>query len=199
MNTENPFEVSKLCSGAARAESPFTNPGMFRVEGDVLVCGHPVILPRICARGLTTENLVARNARVEFVFLRPVLVGRICSVTYFVNKSSTRRRLVVFAFTIGLIAGVFLMITMLLLITTLSASQDLLPTVFCIISIGLLIIVGAFVWWRRGLIRLTLVSYDAPGIYRIRGFSQNYLDTISRHVAELPTNISSADLTNQNQ
>ncbi len=81
-----------------------------------------------------------------------------------------------------------------------SASQDLLRAGVYIIGIGLLIIVGAFVWWRRGLlIRLKLVSYEPPGIYRIRGFSQNYLDTISRHVADLPTNISSADLTKQNQ
>ena len=199
MNTENPFEVSNVCSGATRAESPFTNPGMFRVEGDVLVCGHPVILPRICARGLTSENLVVRNARVEFVFLRPVLVGRICSVTYFVNKASTRRRLVVFSVTIGLIADVFFLMEILHLMMTHSASQDLLRAGVCIIGIGLLIIVGAFVWWRRGLIRLTLVSYEAPEIYRIRGFSQNYLEAISRHVADLPTNISSADLTNENQ
>ena len=47
MHTENPFEVSKLCSGTIQADSPFTGPGMFRVEGDVLVCGHPMVLPRI--------------------------------------------------------------------------------------------------------------------------------------------------------
>ena len=190
MNTENPFEVSKLCSGTALAESPFTNPGMFRVEGDVLVCGHPVVLPRICARGLTSDNLVAKDAMVQFASFRPVLVQRRCWVTYFVSQSYTRRGLVVFAVSIGVIAAVFL------LIATFFQSRVSGPTG---VHIGLLLIAAAVLWWKRGPIRLKLVSYEAPGIYRIRGFSQNYLDTISRHVADLPTNISSADLTNQNQ
>ena len=198
MNTENPFEVSKLCSGAGLAESPFTRPDMFRVEGDVLVCGHPMVLPRICAHGLTSDNLVAKNTLVQFASFRPVLVQRSCPVTYFVNKSSTRSGLVVFAVSIGLIVVAFLLITILhYWKTTFSASQGFLPADRFIV-IGLLIILGAFLWWKRDSIPLTLLSYDAPGIYRIRGFSQKYLDAISRHVADLPTNLPSAHLTNQN-
>ena len=198
MNTENPFEVSKLCSGTIQADSPFTGPGMFRVEGDALVCGHPMVLPRICARGLTSDNLVEKHTLVQFASFRPVLVQRSCSVTYFVNKSSTRSGLVVFAVSIGLIVVAFLLITILhYWKTTFSASQGFLPADRFIV-IGLLIILGAFLWWKRDPIRLTLVSYDAPGIYRIRGFSQKYLDAISRHVADLQTNLPSAYLTNQN-
>ena len=198
MNTENPFEVSKLCSGAVKAGSPFTSPEMFRVEGDVLVCGHPMVLPRICARGLTSDNLVEKHTLVQFASFRPVLVQRSCSVTYFVNKSSTRSGLVVFAVSIGLIAGVFSLIELLHLMITNSASQDLLRAGVYIIGIGLLVIVGAFLWRKQDSIHLTLVSYETPGIYRIRGFSQKYLAAISRHVADLATNISSAELTNQN-
>lgn len=197
MDTENPFEVSKLCSGAVQADSPFTSPDMFRVEGDVLVCGHPVVLPRICARGLTSDSLVAKNTRVQLGSFRPAVVQHRCSVTYFVRQSSTGRRLIVFAVGIGIVAGVFLLIEILHLMMTHSASQDLVRAGVYIIGIGLLVIAGAFLWWKHDSIRLTLVSYDAPGIYRIRGFSQNYIDAISRHVADLPTNLPSAHLTNQ--
>ncbi len=199
MNTENPFEVSKLYSGVALADLPFTSPDMFRVEGDVLVCGHPVVLPRICARGLTSDNLVGKNTLVHLSAFGPALVCRSCSVTYFVRQSSTHRRLVTFAVGVGFIAGVFFLVEILHLMMTHSASQDLLRASVYIVGIGLLIIVGAFLWWKQDSIRLTLVSYAAPGIYRIRGFSQNYLDAISSQVTDLRKNISSADLTNQNQ
>ena len=180
MNTENPFEVSKLCSGVGQADTPFANPFLFRVEGDVLVCGHPVILPRICARGLTSDNLVAKTTLVQFASFRPVLVQRRCSVTYFVNRSSTRRRLVSFVIDCFIAAVVLVIVTFL-------ESLGLAPTGVYIL---LLLMIAAVLWWKRNPIRLTLVSYEPPGIYRIRGFSQNYLDTISRHVADLPTNIS---------
>ena len=53
--------------------------------------------------------------------------------------------------------------------------------------VSFLLIIAAliFISWLRDPVRLKLVSYQATGVYRIRGFSQSYLNTINRLGSDL--------------
>lgn len=171
MTTDNPFEVSELCTGSRQTDSPFANPAMFRVEGDLLVCGDSVILPQVCARSLTCEDLVAKSTPVQFASFRLVLVQRHCAVTYYVTRSKTRRWSMMLVSLVSAIAAAIL------LTATLGGLSSIFPAI--IFTVWFVMMLVQFIR-RRNSVPLTLVSYQAPGIYRIRGFSRAYLDTISR-------------------
>ncbi len=171
MTPDNPFEVSEHCTGARRADFPFANAAVFRVEGDILVCGKNVVLPQVCALSLTTENLVAKIAMVQYGSFRLVFMQRTCSVTYYVRQGKKR----------GLpILNVFILVAAVCAAILLTAIfGDSRPFIAMVISIA--VIVTVLNQWnkRNESIQLTLSRYESPGIYRVRGFSRQYLDMIS--------------------
>ena len=165
-NEQNPYEVlavdSKLPPGFA------TNANWYAVEDALLVCGTGVELPGICVFTGATEDLVQCTKVAQFASFRLVITQRACLIKYFVSRKEQKRRtrnLVLFVcafflFGVLMVAGI--------------AAKSEAITVFGLVltSIaGMVLMIVAVIQE----LNLRMAGYEAPGIFRIRGFPKPFL------------------------
>ncbi len=170
MTDANPFEVSELCQGKASPVISVIDPRWFRVDGDMLVCGPKVVLPKICCQTGAEENLVDRAAIPQYPSLKFVMVARQCNVQYSISRQVARRsNLLTAAAVICLIGGVF----------TIVFGAPTRPGDTAGIVIGFVMIVVALVVLMIRTPRLTLMQYKDSGHFFVKGFSGDFLQRLS--------------------
>lgn len=171
MSDENPFEVPESCTGASTERETFESPDMFRVDGNLLVCGCYVTLPGICVHTGATENLVSIRHVAQYPSLKPVLVGRNCTVTYFISRSErSRKNRIKAVFVAAIVIGLLLMFSVFY------NDSWFLP--FGLISGLILLLVGLIGSQRLGL-ALQLIRFSSPNSCWIRGFPLTFLQKIA--------------------
>ena len=170
-DSDNPFAVSRHCTGLPDAVFTAASPTDFVVLNDVIVCGKQVILPKICALTGTTEDLVPVTVRTQFPSFKLVVVQRYCNVTYFISRSRrTRLRLRTLATIALALSAVALII--------LGASINDFRFGPLVALLGILMFGAVFVSALFNSPSLRLERFESPNTYSIRGFSQSYLQEI---------------------
>jgi len=168
MNDDNPYAVSRECSGTEPAR--FSDQFAFQVIGDTVVCGPTVQLPPVCLATQATDDLVAVTQQTQFPSFRFVIVQRHCHVTYFLaRRVQRRRRLMTAGWTLAAGVGVLIFLIGLGLVS---------PTSGAVSVVGILTLITAIGGLTTTPKPLTLVRYRVPGTYWIRGFSKAYLAAI---------------------
>lgn len=169
-NDENPYEVLEIDRAVPTGFA--TSPNWYTVEDGLLVCAEAVTLPNICVYTGSTEDLLERTCVAHYPSFRLVLFQRTCIITYFVLRKEQRRWVRIWGITIvGMIGGVLLIFSGLVALSGLTSLFGLVVTVLSIV-VGL--IFGAF-----QSVNPRIARYEAPGIFRIRGFPKLFLATLA--------------------
>lgn len=169
----NPFEVPESCKGSGLPFRVVIDQSWYRVDGSILVCGSSVMLPRICFLTGTEVDLVARTSVALYPSLKIVLLSRQCTVHHWVSRSLARRLLFRWSAAIGsVILGAIAVIF--------GAPSAQNGTGGLIPVLGLLLIVAGLTLLMRPKPYLKLMRYEKPGHFFVRGFSQDFLDRLSK-------------------
>jgi len=173
---QNPYEVLNV--DPAPLGDAEKSPSWFSIEGDLLVCGRFLILPEICVFTGATEDLVVRNVDIQYSFFRLVIIRRQCRIQYCLTWAEDwKRRRISYVTTGGIVLGFVLMIASI-------------PTEMIV-----LVAIGAILSLFSGVVKLILnpfiglnlciARFEAPGTYKIRGFSVPFLATLAATVRSL--------------
>jgi hypothetical protein len=167
VTSDNPFEVSRVLGDNSPSANPYASPYDFDLEGNLIVCGSHLILPPICVHTGETQDLVEIQRHTVFPSMRLVVNQRSCYViTYMTRSEQSRRERTAFIYRVITTIGSLLMVAALLLRQKQTAV--LFPAGLVICGLSLLLL-------HRHNLPLQLVRYNAPGIYRVRGFSKAFL------------------------
>jgi hypothetical protein len=172
VNSENPFEVSRVLGGTTIYQKTYASPYDFDLEGNLIVCGSHLILPPICVHTGATEDLVEIQKHTVFPSMKLVVVQKFCYVIMFMARSEkVRREKIASALSVITTIGVALLVAALLFKGRWMAI--LFPTGLLIASLSLVLL-------NRHNLPLKLVRYRAPGVYWVRGFSKSFLAQLAR-------------------
>ncbi|MEZ6127820.1 MAG: hypothetical protein R3C59_04000 [Planctomycetaceae bacterium] len=171
MQDVNPYAVSQHCRGDADVCFEGEPATSFRIIDDLLICGRRVELPKICLDTGVTDDLVQVEQKTQFPSFKLVIVQRECKVVFWRTRQLQRRRVLQnAAWSSVAVLGIAGLLVTAQLSETVQAITGL--TGFLAIGIGL-------TGLTANSLRLSLVRFQAPNTYWIRGFPKVGLARIS--------------------
>ncbi len=171
-NDKNPYEVLNVDISPPGGEIAVQN--WYAVEGDRLVCGPAVQLPPICICTGTTEDLELCPVQAQFGSFRLVIIQRTCSIEYFVSRKEHKRR---GRISLLLLCGFLLSGLMILAGIVLESLLVVILSLFLVIIAFVMLITFSL----TQSVSLKITRYEAPGVFRIKGFPKPFLALLATH------------------
>jgi hypothetical protein len=184
MDDENPYAAAESFSGI----NPYTSPAplptdQFYVDGNLIMCGTPVVLPAICVVTGETEDLVLINKTVEWVpkwiyftllvgllilLIVYLIVRKQCKVSYYMSRRlRNRKRWMVFS---GFLCWGFLVMSLI------AAGNYDLPEVF--VPLGLIAFITSLVLFVLAQQPITAARQENGVRFWLKGFKPAFFDQL---------------------